>query len=98
MTEAYSNVVQGLVRFVPKSDSSKVLIGQPSDDNIDVGKALRAGQDVDVKVFSGASVLQPGSETSSTATIGKVLSPLTLSEVGTIRCIGLNVSLEGIVS
>ncbi|EHY59365.1 hypothetical protein ABEF92_007030 [Exophiala dermatitidis] len=81
-----------LVRFVPRSDPSKVLIGQPQDDNLDVGVALRKGQDVPVNVFSGSSVLSPGQETGKSAIIDRVLSPLSVSEVGTIRCIGLNVS------
>ncbi|KIW82018.1 hypothetical protein Z517_05045 [Fonsecaea pedrosoi CBS 271.37] len=79
-----------LVRFVPRSDPSKVLIGQPQNDDVDVGIALRKGQDVPVDVFSGSSVLSPGRETGSSAIIDRVLSPLAMSEVGTIRCIGLN--------
>jgi hypothetical protein len=83
----------GFVRFVPRSDPSKALIGQPEDDNVDVGVAVFKGEDVPVKVFSGASVLAPGQETGKTAVIDRILSPLTANEVGTIRCIGLNVSL-----
>ncbi|KAK4936279.1 hypothetical protein LTR10_022807 [Elasticomyces elasticus] len=79
-----------LVRFVPRSDSSKVLIGQPQDDNVDVGVALKKGQDVPVSIFSGSSVLSPGQDTGKSAIIDRVLSPLAMSEVGTIRCIGLN--------
>ena len=84
----------GLVRFVPRSDPSKTLIGQPEDDSIDVGVAVFRGEDVLVKVFSGASVLAPGRETGQTAVIDRILSPLAVSEVGSIRCIGLNVSLQ----
>ncbi|EXJ94416.1 hypothetical protein A1O1_02810 [Capronia coronata CBS 617.96] len=88
-TEAH-NCPLGLVRFVPRSDPSKVLIGQPEDDNLDIGVALRKGQEVPVKVFSGTSVLSPGQDTGISAIIDRVLSPLSVSEVGTIRCIGLN--------
>ena len=84
----------GLVRFVPRSDPLKTLIGQPEDDGIDVGVAVFRGEDVLVKVFSGASVLAPGRETGQTAVIDRILSPLAVSEVGSIRCIGLNVSLQ----
>ena len=84
----------GLVRFVPRSDPSQTLIGQPEDDRIDVGVAVFKGEDVLVKVFSGASVLAPGRETGQTVVIDQILSPLAVSEVGSIRCIGLNVSLE----
>ena len=80
------------MRFIPSSDSSRILIGQPVQQDIDVGKALRAGKQVDVSIFSGTSVLQPGSDTGNVETIQRILSPLAQSEVGTIRCIGLNVS------
>ncbi|CZS96875.1 related to bifunctional 4-hydroxyphenylacetate degradation enzyme [Rhynchosporium graminicola] len=78
-----------LVRFVPKS-GSVVLIGEPTDKTLDIGAATLAGKDVEVSVFSGSSVLSPGSSTGKTEVIGRVLSPLAESEVGTIRCIGLN--------
>ncbi|KAK3991374.1 hypothetical protein QBC44DRAFT_323527 [Cladorrhinum sp. PSN332] len=79
-----------LVRFVPKGDSSKILIGEPTDKSIDVGLAVYKGQDVPVNVYSGSSVLSPGSPTGETTTIGQILSPVTVTESGTIRCIGLN--------
>jgi len=81
----------GLVRFVPKDDSSKVLIGQPTDNDTDVGVALREGKEVTVDVFDGSSVLSPGKSTGKNVAIERVLSPLTQVEAGTIRCIGLNV-------
>ncbi|RBR14972.1 uncharacterized protein FIESC28_07474 [Fusarium coffeatum] len=79
-----------LVRFVPRSSPSKILIGQPADKNIDVGAALRKGQEVAVNVWSGSSVLSPGSSTGATETIDRVLSPLAQNEIGTVRCVGLN--------
>ncbi|CAG8151858.1 unnamed protein product [Penicillium olsonii] len=79
-----------LVRFVPKSNPSKVLIGEPVDPKLDVGLALYQGQDVAVRPFSGTSVLNPGQVTDATETISRILSPLAQSEIGTIRCIGLN--------
>lgn len=79
-----------LVRFHPKNDSSKVLIGQPVDENVDVGKAVREGKEVAVDIFSGSSVLDPGSSTGKQAVIDQVLSPVTQLEAGTVRCIGLN--------
>ncbi len=81
----------GLVRFIPKSGKD-ILIGEPTDKNVDVGAATLAGKDVEVEVFSGSSVLSPGTSTGKKELIGRVLSPLVESEVGTIRCIGLNVS------
>lgn len=77
---------------MPAGDDTKILIGEPVDVSVDVGAAVRKGQNVEVKVFSGKSVLDPGSPTGETATIGRILSPLAQEEVGTIRCIGLNVS------
>lgn len=68
-----------------------MLIGQPLDSNVDVGKAVRNGEEVQVKVFSGSSALNPGSLTDQVEVIARVLSPLAASEVGSIRCIGLNV-------
>ncbi|KAH8911314.1 homoprotocatechuate catabolism bifunctional isomerase/decarboxylase [Coniochaeta sp. PMI_546] len=82
---------QRLVRFVPKSDSSSVLLGEPVDSSVDVGAALRKGEEVKVKVYSGKSVLSPGSPTDKVETIDRVLSPLAEEEIGgSIRCIGLN--------
>jgi hypothetical protein len=83
----------GLARFIPKS-SDDILIGEPVDESIDVGAATLAGKDVEVEIYSGSSVLNPGSPTGKTETIGRLLSPLAESEVGTIRCIGLNVSVN----
>ena len=82
----------GIVRFVPKGDESKTLLGEPVDASVDVGAAVRKGEDVEVRVYSGDSVLNAGSPTGETAVVGRVLSPLARKEVGTIRCIGLNVS------
>ncbi|KAJ4300242.1 hypothetical protein N0V88_002914 [Collariella sp. IMI 366227] len=79
-----------IVRFVPKGEDNKILIGEPANSSVDVGVAVRKGEDVQVKVYSGKSVLDAGSPTGETAVIGRVLSPLTREEVGTIRCIGLN--------
>ncbi|QMW38121.1 hypothetical protein G4B11_001357 [Aspergillus flavus] len=79
-----------LVRFVPKSNPSKVLIGEPVDAQLDVGLALYQGKEVSVRPFTGASVLNPGQKTESTEIIGRILSPLSQNEVGSIRCIGLN--------
>lgn len=80
------------MRFISRSDPNKVLIGEPESDSVDVGVALRNGEEVKVVVWSGSSVLKPGSKTDQRAVIDRVLSPVSAEEVGTIRCIGLNVS------
>ncbi|KAI2623477.1 hypothetical protein GGS26DRAFT_600352 [Hypomontagnella submonticulosa] len=79
-----------LVRFLPRRQDAAALIGEPVDREIDVGKAVRNGEAVQVRVFSGSSVLNPGSPTNAIETISRILSPLSAAEVGTIRCIGLN--------
>lgn len=79
------------MRFVPKSNPSKIFIGEPVDANVDVGLALYDGKDVHVKRFTGSSILAPGQATEDVESIKTVLSPLAREEVGTIRCIGLNV-------
>ncbi|OTA69525.1 hypothetical protein K449DRAFT_384476 [Hypoxylon sp. EC38] len=79
-----------LVRFIPRRNVPRPLIGQPVDSDIDVGKAVHDGDAVEVRVFSGNSVLNPGSPTGETEVISRILSPVSAEEVGTIRCIGLN--------
>ncbi|CAI7649742.1 hypothetical protein N7509_008799 [Penicillium cosmopolitanum] len=81
-----------LVRFVPKSNPAKVLIGEPVDPKLDVGLAIYRGEEVSVRPFSGSSILNPGQVTGTTETIARLLSPLAQTEVGSIRCIGLNYS------
>jgi hypothetical protein len=80
-----------LVRFLPKS-SSTPLIGEPVDAEQDVGLASYAGETIEVDVFSGSSILSPGERTGKKEVVERLLSPLAQNEVGTIRCIGLNVS------
>ncbi|EPS29610.1 hypothetical protein PDE_04560 [Penicillium oxalicum 114-2] len=79
-----------LVRFVPKSNPSQILIGEPVDAQVDVGLAVYQGKEVSVRPFSGSSVLDPGRATGAIETIERILSPLSQREVGSIRCVGLN--------
>lgn len=79
------------MRFIPKSGTEPV-IGEPQDPSQDVGLASYKSQPINVSVFSGKSVLSPGEKTGNTAQVDRLLSPLAEEEVGTIRCIGLNVS------
>ncbi|KAF1942261.1 fumarylacetoacetate hydrolase [Clathrospora elynae] len=79
-----------LVRFIADEDGAE-HIGEPVDANIDVGAALASGSKVQVRAFTGSSVLSSDVEpTSNTLSISQLLPPLSKSEVGTIRCIGLN--------
>ncbi|KAL2827213.1 hypothetical protein BDW59DRAFT_179217 [Aspergillus cavernicola] len=79
-----------LIRFHPKSNPSLTLIGEPTDPSLDVGLAIYKNQDVPVSLFSGSSILNPGSKTSDVESVARLLSPISHDEVGTIRCIGLN--------
>lgn len=81
------------MRFTPKSCPTRILIGQPVQGDLDIGIALRNRQEVGVHVYSGKSVLDPGSKTEQVESIHRILSPLAEGEVGTIRCIGLNVGV-----
>ncbi|CAO1618750.1 unnamed protein product [Parajaminaea phylloscopi] len=83
-----------LVRFIPQSAGasrvSRALVGEPVDAALDVGMAALRSAPIEVEVFSGSSVLNPGQRTGKHETVGKLLSPLSQEEVGTIRCIGIN--------
>ena len=84
-----------LIRFVPQAGSAasqQPLIGQPTDPKLDVGLASYESKPIEVDIYSGTSVLTPGEPTGRRATVERLLSPLAPEEVGTIRCIGLNVS------
>ena len=69
-----------------------MLVGEPVDEKLDVGLAARKGDEVKVRVFSGTSALDAGTATDRIEILDRLLCPLTQREVGTIRCIGLNVS------
>lgn len=86
-----------LVRFIPES-GGPVLLGEPVDADIDVGLAMYTGEVVEVEVFDGCSVLAPGVRTGTRAKVGRLLSPVSHAEVGTIRCVGLNVSVLSLLS
>ena len=82
-----------LIRFNPKSAPSTILIGEPVDRELDVGLASYSSEEIKVNVYSGSTVLEAGQQTGKEEIVGRLLSPLAKHEVGTIRCIGLNVSL-----
>ncbi|GAA6041913.1 hypothetical protein JCM8097_000218 [Rhodosporidiobolus ruineniae] len=79
-----------LVRFRPRSDPARVLVGRPVDAHLDVGLATYQGAPVEVEVYSGSSILSPGRPTGAKEEVKRLESPLAQHEVGTIRCIGLN--------
>lgn len=70
----------------------RILCGEPLDADSDIGLASFAGQKIEVHVLSGASLLNlDTARTGEVAVVKRILSPLSQAEVGTIRCIGLNV-------
>jgi len=89
------------MRFIPKGAASTAgraaLIGEPEDAALDVGAALFRSQPVYARVWSGTSVLAPGQKTEKRELVDRILSPLARDEVGTIRCVGLNVSALSLV-
>ncbi|KAI4148521.1 MAG: hypothetical protein LQ340_005054, partial [Diploschistes diacapsis] len=85
-----------LIRFQPTSTPTSILIGQPTSASLDIGTALlpssTSSSPVTATVFSGSSILRPGTPTSTMETVHAILSPLSAAELGggCIRCIGLN--------
>ncbi|KAG9245628.1 fumarylacetoacetate hydrolase family protein [Calycina marina] len=84
------NRTTGLVHFVIEPKNSSILIGEPVDAKIDFGTALRDGKDFQVSVFSGKPAFSPGSKTDQIEIITKLLSPISVEETSTIRCVGLD--------
>lgn len=80
-----------LLRF--KDAAGRTLIGEPVDAGLDVGLASFAQTPISVKVYSGVSILDLTTKpTGEVADVATILCPLAETEVGSIRCIGLNVS------
>ena len=78
-----------LVRFIPEN-GSRILLGEPVDPNLDIGAATYSGKSFEVDVYSGPSILEAGKKTGERLPVKKILSPLSISEVGAIRGIALN--------
>ncbi|ORY59118.1 fumarylacetoacetate hydrolase [Pseudomassariella vexata] len=79
-----------LVRFIAREDG-KEHFGEPQDADLDIGDALAQSIPVSVRELSATSALDLDAQpTSRTLTIQSLLPPLSKSEVGTIRCVGLN--------
>jgi len=77
------------VRFI--ADNGKEYYGEPEDEHVDIGLAISSGQHPRARLLNATSVFDETSSFSGEVkTIAKLLSPLTTTEVGTIRCIGLN--------
>lgn len=86
-----------LIRFIPHSlkpnTPPRILIGSPLSPTLDVGLAAFNKATVEVEVYSGTSVLDAGEKTGEVVNLGRLLSIVSEKECGSIRCIGLNVSI-----
>ncbi|KAG6897619.1 hypothetical protein C0992_013059 [Termitomyces sp. T32_za158] len=80
-----------LIRFVA-NETSRIHIGQPVDEALDVG--LAAYQRKPIKAFEIAgSALDPAAQvTTKVLTVRSLLTPLSREEVKLVRCLGLNYS------
>jgi hypothetical protein len=68
----------------------QLQIVQPTDQFI-VGQAIAQNVEVAVKIVTGASALDyDASFTGEVKAIDKLLSPVSQTEAGTVRCVGLN--------
>ncbi|KAH0588066.1 hypothetical protein H2248_006791 [Termitomyces sp. 'cryptogamus'] len=78
-----------LIRFVA-NETSRVHIGQPVDEALDVG--LAAYQRKLIKAFEiSGSALDPAAQvTTKVLTVKSLLTPLSREEVKLVRCLGLN--------
>jgi len=82
-------VWQRLVRF--EAVDGLEYCGEPVDPDLDVGIAMVEGKPILVKVLDASSALDSDARfTGEVKEAKRILTPLTPSEVGTIRCVGLN--------
>ncbi|KAJ5085759.1 hypothetical protein N7532_010530 [Penicillium argentinense] len=77
------------VRF--RSTDGKIYGGEPVDSEIDVGLAIANKEEILVKTVEGSSALNHTAQfNGEQKPITELLSPISQSEAGAIRCIGLN--------
>ncbi|KAJ5551360.1 hypothetical protein N7535_000689 [Penicillium sp. DV-2018c] len=77
------------VRF--KGIDGNIYGGEPVDADIDVGEAIAQNVKVAVKVMTSTSAMDyDASFTGEIKVIDKLLSPVSQTEAGTVRCVGLN--------
>ncbi|KAK6341486.1 hypothetical protein TWF696_008559 [Orbilia brochopaga] len=75
-----------LIRFIAEEDGQEHLGNVDAD--TDVGVAVRDGRTVTARAVNGTAF--DGTVTDKTLTVARLLSPLAMSEVPIIRCLGLN--------
>ena len=87
-----------LIRFL-SSPNSHAHVGEPVDGEVDVGLALYEGKSIEAYELGGNSLLHSEAltRTGKVLNVHQLLSPIAQDEIGTIRCIGLNVSCSFLI-
>lgn len=75
-----------LVRF--EDDAGDVRLGQPADNDEDIGLAVASGKPVDVFLIQGD--IYTGTVTNKKVRVKSLLAPISRQECSLIRCLGLN--------
>ncbi|GBE79830.1 fumarylacetoacetate hydrolase [Sparassis latifolia] len=78
-----------LIRFVA-AETSQVHIGEPVDPRLDVGLASHQKQVIKAYEIHGSALDPNAHVTRKVLTVKELLAPLDRSEIGLVRCLGLN--------
>lgn len=87
----FTPVWSRLIRFTPRGDDSRIVYGEALNDFEDIGKAAEAGK-LRARILRVPSsiFLENVELTDEEVDVGKLLGPLSMSDVTDIKCIGLN--------
>ncbi|KAG6856041.1 hypothetical protein H0H87_008145 [Tephrocybe sp. NHM501043] len=80
-----------LIRFVAK-ETSRVHVGQPVQEDLDVGLAAYHGAPIKAFEIIGSALDPAAQVTTKVLTVKSLLTPLSREEVKVVRCLGLNYS------
>jgi len=80
-----------LIRFVA-AETSIVHIGEPVDPNLDIGVAAHQGLPIKAYEIIGSALDSSAQVTKKVLTVKHLLTPLSRSQIGFVRCLGLNYS------
>ncbi len=84
-----------IIRFIAAEDGA-TYFGEPTDASLDVGEAVASGKKVQAYVLDSAhhasaqSLLSAAPNPQKIRTVGRLLTPLSREQVGTIRALGAN--------
>ncbi|KAF3929984.1 hypothetical protein AA313_de0208304 [Arthrobotrys entomopaga] len=79
---------KNLIRFIAEEDGQEHLGDVDQTQYPDVGVSIHDGQKVTARVVNGT--IFDGTVTDQTLTVDRLLSPISISDVPIIRCLGLN--------